>query len=186
MSCKGMSVTAARELVDQTCARFKVPLYILHDFDVAGFTIARTLHVQSPVPVRHVSGETSRSSTSACGSMMLSALVWRPSLDLWQDQQRGDPRSPGVQRGDGSRDRLPADRTRPQRPAGRTERDDLPPVHRLLGREATEHGVGKVIPDSQMLKDAYRLFVRERPRQAGGGKGDGGDGEGRGLRTGRS
>ena len=35
MSCKGMSVTAARELVDQTCARFKVPLYILHDFDVA-------------------------------------------------------------------------------------------------------------------------------------------------------
>jgi hypothetical protein len=32
MSCKGMSVTAARELVDQTCASFKIPLYVLHDF----------------------------------------------------------------------------------------------------------------------------------------------------------
>jgi hypothetical protein len=44
MSCKDMSVTAARELVDQTCARFEVPLYILHDFDVSGFSIAATLH----------------------------------------------------------------------------------------------------------------------------------------------
>jgi hypothetical protein len=44
VSCKGMSVTAARELVDRTCARFKIPLYILHDFDIAGFSIASTLH----------------------------------------------------------------------------------------------------------------------------------------------
>jgi hypothetical protein len=44
MSCKGMSVTAARQLVDQTCARFKIPLYIFHDFDVSGFSIAKTLH----------------------------------------------------------------------------------------------------------------------------------------------
>jgi hypothetical protein len=44
MSCKGMSVTAARELLDKTCARFELPLCILHDFDVAGFSIASTLH----------------------------------------------------------------------------------------------------------------------------------------------
>ena len=47
MSCRGMSVTAARSLVDQTCARFKVPLYILHDFDISGFSIASTLHTSN-------------------------------------------------------------------------------------------------------------------------------------------
>ena len=43
MSCKGMSVTAARQLVDRTCARYGIPLLILHDFDISGFSIAKTL-----------------------------------------------------------------------------------------------------------------------------------------------
>lgn len=43
MSCKGMSVTAARQLIDRTCARYGIPLLILHDFDISGFSIAKTL-----------------------------------------------------------------------------------------------------------------------------------------------
>jgi hypothetical protein len=43
MSCKGMSVTAARMLIDKTCARYGIPLLILHDFDTSGFSIAKTL-----------------------------------------------------------------------------------------------------------------------------------------------
>jgi hypothetical protein len=43
MSCKGMSVTAARELVDRTCAIYGITLLIMHDFDVSGFSIAKTL-----------------------------------------------------------------------------------------------------------------------------------------------
>jgi hypothetical protein len=43
MSTKGMSVTAARELVEQLCAVHSVPLLVLHDFDKAGFSIAGTL-----------------------------------------------------------------------------------------------------------------------------------------------
>jgi hypothetical protein len=43
MSTKGMSVTASRELVDQLCAIHAVPLLVLHDFDKAGFSIAGTL-----------------------------------------------------------------------------------------------------------------------------------------------
>jgi hypothetical protein len=42
MSTKGMSVTAARELVDEVC-RLGVPLLVLHDFDKAGFSIVGTL-----------------------------------------------------------------------------------------------------------------------------------------------
>jgi hypothetical protein len=43
MSTKGVSVTAARHLVDRICARYQIPLFVLHDFDKSGFTILRTL-----------------------------------------------------------------------------------------------------------------------------------------------
>ena len=42
MSNKGMSVTAARHLADKMCARYEIPLLVLHDFDKAGFSIAGT------------------------------------------------------------------------------------------------------------------------------------------------
>ena len=37
MSCKGISVTAARELADKMCAQYNIPLYLLTDFDKSGF-----------------------------------------------------------------------------------------------------------------------------------------------------
>ena len=43
MSTKGMSVTASRELVEELCATYDVPLLVLHDFDISGFTIFGTL-----------------------------------------------------------------------------------------------------------------------------------------------
>ena len=43
MSTKGMSVTAARQLIESLCADYEIPLLVLHDFDVSGFTIAGTL-----------------------------------------------------------------------------------------------------------------------------------------------
>ena len=43
MSTKGVSVTAARRLIDRICARYQIPLFVLHDFDKSGFTILRTL-----------------------------------------------------------------------------------------------------------------------------------------------
>lgn len=42
MSTKGMSVTAARMLVDTLCFN-RIPLLVLHDFDKSGFSIAATL-----------------------------------------------------------------------------------------------------------------------------------------------
>lgn len=43
MSTKGMSVTAARQLVDRLCGEHDIPLLLLHDFDKSGFSIAGTL-----------------------------------------------------------------------------------------------------------------------------------------------
>lgn len=43
MSTKGLSVTASRQLVDVLSGGHWVPLFVLHDFDKAGFSIFRTL-----------------------------------------------------------------------------------------------------------------------------------------------
>jgi hypothetical protein len=38
-----MSVTAARMLIDNVCGRYGIPLLTLHDFDVSGFSIGKTV-----------------------------------------------------------------------------------------------------------------------------------------------
>jgi len=43
MSTKGMSVTAARLLIDELCGKRGLKLLVLHDFDIAGFSIKKTL-----------------------------------------------------------------------------------------------------------------------------------------------
>jgi hypothetical protein len=43
ISTKGVSVTAARRLIDHICGGHHIPLFVLHDFDVAGFLILGTL-----------------------------------------------------------------------------------------------------------------------------------------------
>ena len=43
ISTKGVSVTAARQLIDDICGDNDLPLFVLHDFDVAGFLILGTL-----------------------------------------------------------------------------------------------------------------------------------------------
>jgi hypothetical protein len=43
MSTKGMSVTAARELAEEICSAYDVPLLTLRDFDKTGFVISGTL-----------------------------------------------------------------------------------------------------------------------------------------------
>jgi hypothetical protein len=43
MSTKGMSVVAARMLVDSLCGTFGIPLFVLHDLDKSGFSILGSL-----------------------------------------------------------------------------------------------------------------------------------------------
>ena len=38
MSTKGLSVTAARELAEKVCSTYGIPLFVLRDFDKAGFS----------------------------------------------------------------------------------------------------------------------------------------------------
>jgi hypothetical protein len=43
ISTKGVSVTAARQLIDEACGDNNLPLFVLHDFDTDGFKIFGTL-----------------------------------------------------------------------------------------------------------------------------------------------
>ena len=43
MSTKGMSVIAARRLIDDLCGRYEIPILVVHDFDSHGMVIAATL-----------------------------------------------------------------------------------------------------------------------------------------------
>jgi hypothetical protein len=57
ISTKGVSVTAARKLIDHIRGKYDLPLFVLHDFDVAGFMISGTLQrdsgaFSSPAPSR--------------------------------------------------------------------------------------------------------------------------------------
>jgi len=47
MSTKGMSVTAARRLIDKLIARGVERIFVLHDFDISGFSIFGTLGTNS-------------------------------------------------------------------------------------------------------------------------------------------
>jgi hypothetical protein len=152
-----MSVTAARELVDQTCARFKVPLYIMHDFDVTGFSIACTLH-QSNRRYRFspVSGDDFK------------VIDFGLRLD---DVERlglaSEPVTFGKKDKDAIRERLVINK------ATEDEIEFLLGERRVelnamtsrqfigfLESKLVERGVGKVVPIARMLEDAYRLFVR--------------------------
>jgi hypothetical protein len=65
MSTKGMSVTAARELVQELCATHGIPLLVLHDFDISGSPFSeRFATARAALPT----AGSSRWSISACGS----------------------------------------------------------------------------------------------------------------------
>ena len=48
MSTKGVSNVASRRLIDALCGAYKIPLFVLHDFDVDGFKILQTLRSSTP------------------------------------------------------------------------------------------------------------------------------------------
>ncbi len=169
MSCKGMSVAAARMVIDRTCARFKIPLYTLHDFDVSGFSIVATLHRSNR---RYQFATTSGADFKVFDFGLRLEDVERLGL-------ASEPVSFGKVSKDAWRERLKingaADReiefllTGPSPDIGqRVELNAMTSLQFLdfLEAKLTEHGVSKVIPSARQLADVYHLFERgERARR---------------------
>jgi len=150
MSTKGMSVTASRELVEELCATYDIPLLVLHDFDVSGFTIFGTL----------------RSSTQR--------FIYRRGFQVIDLGLRLADIG-GLEREDvfiSSRSRTAA--TLRRHGATQQEIDILVGGERvelnalasdalvaLIEHKLNEHGIAKVVPDDETLADAYRRLHKQ-------------------------
>jgi len=159
MSTKGMSVTAARKLIDVMCGRYKIPVYVLHDFDVSGFSIFGTLR-----------GNTDRYTFKNAIKVIDLGLRLADVNEL-------DLESESVSFGNTSHSKI---RQRLHRNgATDAEIEFLLDEQRVelnamtsgqlvefVKRKLVEHGVTKVVPTRARLDAAYRLAMRrERLRK---------------------
>jgi hypothetical protein len=157
MSTKGVSVTAARLLVDRMCSAHSIPLFVLHDFDVAGFTILDTLR-------RDTRRYQFESDFEVIDLGLRLADV--RALGLPSEGAASSKSSAGA-----IRDRL--------RNSGATPEECEFLVHQrvelnamtsqqliaFIERKLAEHGIKKIVPPKQTLDETYRLFERGRRLQ---------------------
>jgi hypothetical protein len=150
VSTKGVSVTAARRLIDRVCGRYGLPLFVLHDFDVAGFVILGTLQ-----------RDTRR--------YRFTSAVEVVDLGLRLDDIDGLEREPAAatktndetlraqlaENGatDAEIDILLTERVELNAMAS----DDLV---EMIERKLQEYGLKKVVPDGELLEKTYRAFHR--------------------------
>jgi DNA topoisomerase VI subunit B len=151
MSTKGMSVTAARMLVDTVCGKLKVPLFVLHDFDKTGFSILGMFTRSN-----HRYQYSNRAKVISLGLRI-------GDVEGLQAEQVFD---------DGSERQRAAN----LRKNGATEKEIKFLLHHrvelnamtsdqlvaFVERKLRENGVKKVIPTKNTLDDLYRLHVEAR------------------------
>ena len=159
MSTKGMSVTASRRWIDQVCGgvgKHCLPVFVLHDFDPYGFTIYGTL-----------TGDNRRYCFE--NNITVDDIGLRLSdiqeLDLPFETQhvRSDRNSMRATARDygATEDEIEAMFNGPTGTVRRVELNALrsDQLLNLIETRLREHNVSKVIPDSQLLEDAFRAHV---------------------------
>jgi hypothetical protein len=147
-----VSVTAARRLIDDVCGDYSLPLFVLHDFDVAGFLILGTLQ-----------RDTRR--------YQFSSAIKVIDLGL----RLGD--ISGLEREPAATTRTSIDRLRDQLAENGAaaaevgilldERVELNAMAsdaliEMIERKLKDYGLKKVIPDDDLLARAYRGFHRSQ------------------------
>ena len=150
ISNKGVSVTAARLLVDQICGDNDLPLFVLHDFDVAGFMILATLY-----------RDTRR--------YEFSNTIEPVDLGLRLEDIAGLEREPAAAtkiRDGNLREQLAENgATSAEIAILLSERVELNAMTSdalitMIERKLRECGLKKVVPDDDLLAEAYRAFHR--------------------------
>ena len=156
MSTKGMSVTASRELVDQLCAEHYIPLFVLHDFDKAGFSIAGTLK---------------RSTRRYQFRNNIRVVVLGLRLGDIDGLETEDVFIPPRSHGEARRNLRLNGATEEEIEFLLRQRVELnafasDELIAWIEAKLNEHGVAKVIPDTECLTDAYRRVLVQARAQA--------------------
>jgi hypothetical protein len=155
MSTKGMSVTAARELVDEMCHDHNIPLLLLHDFDKAGFSIAGTIQRDTR---RY---EFQNSITTIDLGLSLEDVEAMKLEFEYQHHPKGDKaslmanvRANGASTAEISFMFQDFDRLRSTR---RVELNAMttPQFIRFVERKLRENGVAKIVPDQDLLAEVF-------------------------------
>jgi hypothetical protein len=160
---KGVSVTAARQLIDNVCGDHDLPLFVLHDFDVAGFLILGTLQrhtrryqfcnavetIDLGLRLAHI-----------VGLEREPAAATRTSSDILRAQLAENGAT------DAEIDILLSERVE----LNAMTSDAL---IEMIERRLKVYGVKKVVPDGDLLGRAYRAFhhSQELREKFGGDKG---------------
>jgi hypothetical protein len=152
MSTKGVSVTAARLLVDRMCGAHGIPLLVLHDFDVAGFTILDTLRrdtrrYQFENDFEVIDLGLRLQDTQAMGLQSEGAASSKSSASAIRSRLRNNGATPE------ECEFLVHQRV--ELNAMTSEQ-----FVEFIKRKLTEHGVEKIVPSKHTLDNAYQLFER--------------------------
>ncbi len=159
-STKGMSTTAARQLVDSLSAE-GVPIFLLHDFDAAGMTIARTIQTDGR---RYQFASEPKVIDLGLRLEQAQAMGLESEEFTWKRQQQ-DPRDNLI--GCGATEEELEFLVQGQKGGKwygrRVELNAMtaPQFVEFVHGQLEAHGVEKVVPDEQTLARAYQ-HVRQR------------------------
>jgi hypothetical protein len=147
ISTKGVSVTAARLLIDNICGR-GFPLFVLHDFDVAGFLILGTLQ-----------RDTRRYQFISAIEVVDLGLRIDDIAGLEQEPAAATRTSADILRGQLAENGA----TDAEIGILLNERVELNAMTsdaliEMIERKLKEYGLEKVVPDDGLLADTYRAF----------------------------
>ena len=150
ISTKGVSVTAARKSVDVICGDYDLPLFVLHDFDVAGFTIFSTLQ-----------RDTRRYQFSNAFEVTDLGLRLADIADLEREPAAATRTSEDILReqlaGNGATN-AEIDILIDERVELNAMASDA--LVEMIERKLKAYGLQKVIPSDEVLAEAYREFHR--------------------------
>jgi hypothetical protein len=161
-STKGMSVTAARELADEMCSDHDIPLLLLHDLDKAGFSIAGTLQ-------RDTRRYEFKNDITVVDLGLSLADVEAMGLEAeYQHHPKANRRAlEGNLRTNGASEAEIAFMFRDFDSLRSTRRVELnamtsPQFIAFVERKLKENGIGKIVPDQDLLAKVYAGVERGR------------------------
>jgi hypothetical protein len=156
MSTKGMSVTAARSLIDDLCQdEDEVPLLVLHDFDKAGMSIAGTLTRDTR---RFVFTNTIEPIDLGLRLTDVQELGLEASAEDVFDRGSDEAKRQNLELNGATDEEVEFLLRR------RVELNALPSdqLVAFIEGKLVEHGIQKVVPDADLLCDAYQLHVKSK------------------------
>src|SRR5262249_24047191 len=150
---KGLSVTAARKLIDAVCGDSELPLFVLHDFDVAGFMIFGTLQRDTRRYQFTNEVETVDLGLRLADIARLQREPAAATRIRHQQKLRAQLANNGATVAE--IDILLTERVE----LNAMTSDALVP---MIERKLNEYGLTKVVPSDAVLRETYRAFNRSR------------------------